>query len=246
MFLQPFLPCIPLSIKTKNNAAVDLILETLDTINSNFIVVNAPSPKKSANKFPCSSCLIEYGITESTYNEIIRDKYFVVNNINKSISVKEATEQIEKGVNQTKSKYIKLEILDKNNLPNNKMTIELCKECNTYYPDLKIMPLLFPNTDDLNEIISLDCYMIRLITGRIGEFTGIIFKQSLENFIPHLNTKIILEGGIKDTKSLLEAFSLGADYVLATSVFQNNDWVSIAKQFMDASLNFKSIKAPNT
>ena len=106
-------------------------------------------------------------------------------------------------------------------------------------PELRnrTLPILTPTPGSVAKAVELGCPIVRLMSGRIGQRTGIVDPTAVRRAIAVAGeTPVTLEGGIDTGDDVRISAQLGATAVLVNSAFVlTNDPLELAKQFRRAA-----------
>lgn len=230
-FPQPFIACFPLLLSDHDSPDLDVVRSAIHRSEYGVVILNAPSPPRNAGILPCSKCLHEYPVSSNTLGTITSGQT-LLNNINKSTTVDEAVYQITQAFETTHSPLMKLEILDEEKRPRNDLILEVVRQAQASCPSASFIPFLFPEESAVRRAVDLDCIGVRLLAGEIGAGTGLLYKSTIASICSWCPLPVILEGGITTEAHVEACFSAGADYVLATSAFQDQpDPAALAYSF---------------
>ena len=125
---------------------------------------------------------------------------------------------------------IKLEILDNELKSKDSDVIALTGEM-IERNSMTIIPMVNPDIKSILELNELDVPMIRVLSGKIGQQSGIINRRLVQNAILESKKPIILEGGLRNTNDIIESFQIGATAVLVNTAYRKaKDPVLLAKK----------------
>lgn len=124
------------------------------------------------------------------------------------------------GVFFRRAPLLKLEILNRDLLVLDDETLSCLRQLEA---DLRCrtVPILSPNPGAVAEAVKLGCPAVRLLSGRIGQRTGILHPSVVSAAIARAEGRpAILEGGIDTADHIRQSAELGAAGVLMNSAFR--------------------------
>ncbi|MBU1135781.1 MAG: hypothetical protein KKB03_00230 [Nanoarchaeota archaeon] len=140
-------------------------------------------------------------------------EYTILVNTNHALTVKDAVKRAEIGFKYSKSKFIKLEVLNHQfTKPINRKVIEASKIL--LERSFIVMPLINANLSDAKKLEKMGCSAIRVMMSDIGSKKGLINKELFANICSSVRVPIIAEGGLSGPEDAYNAMIAGASAVL--------------------------------
>jgi len=160
-------------------------------------------------------------------------KYTVLVNTNHALSVDEAVSRAEIGSKLLKTKWIKLEVLNKKlTRPINKKVIKAAKIL--LKKGFIVMPLITADLKDAVRLVKMKCSAIRVLLSDIGSEKGLVNKKLFKKICLKIKIPVIAEGGIGAPEDAYNAMAVGASAVLVNrSLFCYKDplfFIDVLKQ----------------
>lgn len=188
---------------------------------TNACVINTP---RRLEKVPEASLLV------SDLIDAFADPFHVVPflNTSRATSSAQAQEMIEcalptldeLGAEFHRASLFKLEVLDRELRVLDDETLQCLRRLETSVRQ-RTIPILTPDPGVIGEAIILGCPAVRLLSGRIGQQTGILDRSAVSDAICRAQGRpVILEGGIDTAEHIYDSAGLGAVGVLMNSAFR--------------------------
>ena len=209
----------------KNKIDVEMVKKMIIASQNNIIPINTHNidSVENWNMLP-----IGYGNANwKNLSEImdLTDK-IPVWNINLQTSAEEVIRRTLKVVDMGGKRAIKLEVLnDEHTWSNNAEVIKATRELINEH-GLEIWPLIAPDKETIDNLLELNCPMIRILGSKIASGNG-VSKESIEmlKYIKKKNkdVKVMLDGGIGSSRDVYIAIINGFDSVLVNSYLYTLD-----------------------
>jgi thiazole synthase len=163
-------------------------------------------------------------------NSLPINDYFILSNTSRAENAKQAIEMALSGRDMFKSlphselqrePIIKLEVLDRKLQSDNEAVLNATRILVSDH-ELIVLPLISPDLITLNSFYDLGIPLVRVLTGKIGEMSGLIDKNKLDSLAKSSKIPLFFEGGIGTPADVTEALNLGASGVLMNAAFQQS------------------------
>jgi len=153
----------------------------------------------------------------------LKRKYTILVNTNHALSVEEAVKRGELGSRLLKSRWIKLEVLNKKlTRPMNKKTARAAKIL--LKKGYLVMPLMTANLKDALRFEKIGCSVVRVLLSDIGSEQGMKDEKLFRKICERVTIPVIAEGGIGGSEDAYKAMAVGASAVLVNkSLFSYQD-----------------------
>jgi len=189
--------------------AVDFIKES----ETDFLTIYTQgdlSEIKSLDDFPVGYSGLKYKDIKEHINP--EDFQFLVNT-NHALTVDEAINRAEIGHKYSGSKWIKLEVLNKQlTAPINSDVIKASKIL--LDKGYLVLPLINANIEDMKDLEAVGCSAIRVMMSDIGSEGGLRNRKEFTDICNSVKIPVIAEGGLRGPEDGYNAMICGASAVL--------------------------------
>lgn len=207
----------------KNIIDINVVIEMLESSKNNIVPINTHNIDniKEWELLP-----IGYGNAnwKKLSEKIDTRNYIPVWNINLQNSAEEVIRRTLKAVQLGGKRAVKLEVLDSSHKWSiNKEVVKATKKLAEQ--DLEIWPLIAPEKETIDELLSIKCPMIRILGSEISSGKGISENAiiAMKYIKSKSNIKVMLDGGVGKPEDVYKALIEGFDSVLVNSyLFKDN------------------------
>jgi thiazole synthase len=202
---------------------LDLAVELIRQSETNFITIYTHGDYKSyttIEEFPLGYGGLKLKDIKSKVNT---DEYTFLINTNDADSASDAVGKVNSASNVIDSRYIKLEVLNKEGTrPNNDEV--LCASKELIKNNFIVMPIINADIQIAQELEAIGCACIRVLLSDIGSLGGLANPAIFSKLCESVSIPVIAEGGLSTPEEAHNAMVLGAEGVLVNkAIFEYKD-----------------------
>lgn len=165
---------------------------------------------RSISDFPIGYSGLQY----KDVRDALSDKsYTVLVNTNHALTVEEAVGRAEVGYKYSRSRWIKLEVLNRKlTRPINREVIKAARILLS--KDFVVLPLVNADIADVRKLEKMGCSAVRVLMSNIGSELGLMNRKLFGRICRTVKIPIIAEGGLRAPEDAYNAMVEGAAAVL--------------------------------